>query len=183
MAYNFTNFKARAKEVEEWLGKEYLSVRTGKASPLLLDSVVAESYGAKQPIKHLAAISIEDAKTLRITPWDKTSLKSIETAIAAANLGVSTSPDSTGIRVIFPDLTTERRSMLVKLISTKLEEAKITLRKEREKVWNEIQDEEKAGALSEDDKFRAKDDLQKIVDETNDRFQQLAGHKEEEIMN
>jgi ribosome recycling factor len=183
MAFNFTNFKVRAKEIEDWLGREYLSIRTGKASPLLLDTVMVESYGTKQPIKHLAAIVIEDAKTLRITPWDKSSLKSIETAIVAANLGVSTSPDSNGIRVIFPDLTTERRAMLVKLIGTKLEEARITLRKERDKVWNEIQNEERAGNLSEDDKFRTKGDLQKIVDETNAKLEQLAEHKEREIMN
>ncbi|HYC83384.1 MAG TPA: ribosome recycling factor [Candidatus Paceibacterota bacterium] len=182
MAYNFSPFKQRVAEIGEWLVKEFSVVRTGKASPAILDNVMVESYGSRTPLKHVAAISIQDAKTLYIAPWDKSQLRGIETAIAAANLGVSTSPDSGGVRVIFPDLTAERRGLLGKVIREKLEEARVSLRKEREKVWNDIQAEEKAGKLSEDEKFRAKDDLQKAVDEGNNRLDGLAAKKEEEIL-
>ena len=182
MAYNFSTFKSKVGEISKWLSREYQSVRTGKASPLILDSVMVESYGSRQPVKHVAAISVEDAKTLRITPWDKSQVKSIETAISAANLGLSTAPDATGIRVVFPDLTEERRRTLMKIVKDKLEDARVSLRKERERTWNEIQEKERGGELSEDDKFRGKDDLQKLVDEGNQALEDLAAKKEKEIM-
>jgi len=180
--YNFSAFKTKLGEVEEWLGREYLGVRTGKASPAVLDSVMVDSYGSKTPLKHVAAIGIEDAKTIKVTPWDKSQLGEIQKAIEAANLGLSVSPDSAGLRVIFPSLTEDRRKMLVKLTGEKLEEARISVRKEREKVWNEIQTDEKGGKLSEDDKFKAKDELQKLIDEANKKLEELSKKKEIEIM-
>lgn len=181
MAYNFSEFKTHLTEIEAWLTGEYGGIRTGKASPALLDSVMVDSYGSKLPIKHVAAISTEDALTLRITPWDKSQVKGIETAIASANIGVSTAPDSEGIRVIFPTLTEERRKMLIKLTNEKLEEARISMRKEREKSWNEVQEMERTGGIGEDVKFRLKEELQKIVDEGNNKFDTLAAKKREEI--
>jgi ribosome recycling factor len=181
MSYNFSNFKTRAGEVADWLSKEYSSIRTGKASPLILDNVFADSYGTKTPIKHIAAITVEDAKTLRVTPWDRANVKAVESAIAAANLGLSTAPDSTGIRVIFPELTSERRQQFIKIIKDKMEDARISLRKEREKAWNEIQDKEKDGEMSEDEKFGGKDELQKLVDEWNGKLEDIAAKKEKEI--
>lgn len=182
MSYNFSNFKSRSEEVKSWLNSEYSSLRTGRATPLLLDSVMVDSYGSKVPIKHLANINIEDAKTLRLTPWDQGQIKAIETAIAASNIGVSTSPDSSSIRVIFPDLTQERRQLIVKLIKEKLEEAKVSLRKEREKVLSDINNKEKDGNISEDEKFRYRDELQKIVDDVNDQFDKIADKKMKEIL-
>lgn len=180
--YNFANFKSRLKEVEEWLGREYLGIRTGKATPAVLDGVMVDSYGTKTPLKHVSAIGIEDAVTIRVTPWDKSQLSAIQKSIESANLGLSVAPDNTGLRVIFPALTEERRKMLIKLTGEKLEDARISVRKEREKVWEDIQSEEKAGNLSEDDKFRAKDELQKLIDETNKNLDSLAKKKETEIM-
>lgn len=180
--YNFSTFKTKLGEVEEWLGREYLSIRTGKATPAVLDSVMVESYGAKTPLKHVAAIGVEDARTVRITPWDKSQLGAIQTAIEAANIGLSVSPDSAGLRAIFPMLTEERRKMLIKLTGEKLEDARISVRKEREKVWEEIQEQEKAGEMSEDDKFKAKEDLQKMIDEANGKLEALSKRKETEIM-
>jgi ribosome recycling factor len=92
-------------------------------------------------------------------------------------------PDSTGIRVIFPDLTAERRQMFAKLVKEKLEEARISIRKEREKTWNEIQDAKKGGTISEDEMFTAKDDLQKLVDEANAKLEASADKKEAELLN
>lgn len=180
--YNFSSFKTKLGEVEEWLGREYLGIRTGKAAPAVLDNVMVDSYGSKTPLKHVAAISIEDARTIRVTPWDKSQLSAIQTAIDVANLGLSVSPDSTGLRVIFPALTEERRKMLIKLMGEKLEDARISVRKEREKIWSDIQAEEKAGKASEDDKFKAKDELQKLIDEANKKLEELSKRKEFEIM-
>lgn len=170
-------------EVESWLSKELSGIRTGRASLAVLDNVTVEVYGSKQSIKAVASISLEDAKTIRVMPWDKSQLKGIESALSAANLGLSAVPDGEGIRVVFPDLTTERRELLVKMVKEKLEEARVSLRQEREKTWNEIVNLEKAGKLPEDDKFRGKDDLQKIMDDFNSRLESLAAKKEAELMN
>ena len=116
MQYNFSNFKTDLTKVEEFLGKEYRELNAGRAMPSVLDSVSVESYGAFMPIKNLASISIEDPKTLRIAPWDKNQIKDIERAIMSANLGISVATDDVGIRVIFPQLTTENREKLVKVL-------------------------------------------------------------------
>ena len=181
MAYNFLSFNIRLEVIADWLKKELTAVRTGKASPLLLDSVVVESFGSLQPIKHIATITVEDARTLRIVPWDRNHMKNIGTAIAAANLGVSTAPDSDSIRVVFPELTSERRLFLARIIKEKLEEAKISIRQEREKVLADIENKAKIKDISEDDKFKFKDDLQKKVAAAGDKLEQIARAKEEEI--
>ena len=181
MAYNFMPFKKRLEEIEDWLRKEFLAVRTGKASPLLLDAVMVESYGTKVPIKHIATIMTEDAKTLRVTPWDRGQIKAIEGAIAAANLGISTAPDSDSVRVIFPDLSAERREALKKVIKEKLEEARISTRKEREIALSAISEQEKNKEISEDDKFRFKEELQKMIDESSVRLEEIAAKKTEEV--
>ncbi len=182
MQYNFSNFKTELKKVEEFLGKEYSQLNIGRASPMVLDGVSIEVYGARQPIKNVASVSIEDPKTLRIAPWDKNQIKDIEKAINASNLGLSVATDDLGIRVIFPQLTTETREKLVKVLKEKLEEQRITARRERERVWEEIQTEESSGKMTEDEKFRAKDDLQKIIDETNNSLEATFEKKKKEVM-
>lgn len=182
MQYNFSTLKDKLSGTNKWLSQEFSSLRTGRATPALLDNVLVDSYGAKMPVSHVANIGIEDARSLRVTPWDKGQIKEIEKAVAAANLGVSTSPDSTGIRIIFPELTEDRRKTLVKIIKEKLEDGRVAVRMEREKVWTDIQDKVKEGLLSEDDKFRLKDELQKIVDDANKGLEDLAEKKEKEIM-
>ena len=182
MQYNFSSFKIELKKVEEFLGKEYRELNAGRASPMILDGVSVSSYGAYVPLKNVASIAIEDSKTLRIAPWDKNQVKDIEKAIIAANLGVSVATDDSGIRVIFPQLTTETRQKLVKVLKEKLEEARITVRKERERIWESIQALEKTGKMTEDEKFRAKDDLQKIVDEVNKNLEAIFERKENEVM-
>ena len=181
MAYNFAGFDTRIAEIEEHLKAEFMGLRTGRASISLLDKVRVEAYGAMNPIEHMASIAFQDARTLFVTPWDKTLIGALQKGIDSANLGVSTVPDGTGIRVIFPELTGDRRALLTKLVGQKLEEARITLRSEREKVWGAIQNAEKEGTLSEDEKFRAKDELQKRVDTGNEQFTALADVKRAEL--
>jgi len=182
MQYNFSNFKLGNNKIVEYLIREYSQLNIGRASPVILDGVSVESYGSYVPLKNVASVSIEDPKTLRITPWDKNQIKEIEKAIVSSNLGLSVAADASGIRVIFPQLTTETRQTLVKVLKEKLEESRITVRKERERVWDEIQKLEKEGKITEDDKFKAKEDLQKIIDETNKNLENIFEKKEKEVM-
>ena len=182
MQYNFSNFKIDLKKVEEFLSKEYRELNIGRASPLVLDSISIESYGSYVPLKNVASISIEDPKTLRVNPWDKNQMKSIEKGILTSDLGVSVLMDDSGIRVIFPQLTTETRQKLVKVLKEKLEDARITVRKERERIWREVETQESEGALTEDERFRAKDDLQKVIDEANKNLENMFERKEKEVM-
>jgi len=182
MQYNFSNFKNELKKVGEFLSKEYSQLNIGRASPMILDGVSVESYGSYVPLKNVASISIEDPKTLRIAPWDKSQIKGIEKAIAGANLGLSVATDDLGIRVIFPQLTTETRQTLVKVLKEKLEEQRIIVRKERERIWDEIQKLEKEGKMTEDEMFRAKEELQKIITETNGNLEATFEKKEREVL-
>lgn len=182
MQYNFSNFKTGLKKVEEFLGKEYRELNIGRASPMVLDSVNVLSYGSYVPLKNVASVSIEDPKTLRIAPWDKSQVKDIEKAIIASNLGLSVATDDAGIRVIFPQLTTETRQTLIKVLKQKLEDARIAVRQEREHAWDDVLAQEKEGKLTEDEKFRAKEELQKIIDEANNNLEATFDRKEKEVM-
>jgi ribosome recycling factor len=177
MSYNTQNFKTELKKIEEWLSKEYSSVHTGRATPMVLDSIMVESYGNHMPIKNIASIGIEDPKTLRIAPWDKNQIKEIENAINIANLGLSVVSDSDGVRVIFPMVTTENRTKLAKVLKEKLEDARISVRKERQIEMDKLDD------LSEDEKKKGKEDIQKVVDEANKNLENIFIKKETEIMN
>lgn len=181
--FNFSDLKEKIKGVEEWLQKEFSVIRTGRATPMILDFVQVEAYGQKMSIKELANISVEDAKTVKIEPWDQSVVKSIEKAITTSNLGLSMAPFEKGLRIIFPELTSERREQFVKVVKSKLEEARVSLRGLRDKTWKEIEEKEKAGGMGEDDKFRLKEDLQKIIDEANQKLEMVADKKEVEIKN
>jgi ribosome recycling factor len=181
MGYDFKKLKESIKGAEEWLKKEYSGLRTGVASPTILDAVQVEVYGTRMPINQVANIGIEDARVIRITPWDKTQSKAIEKAITVANLGVSVGIDDKGVRIFFPELTTERRTLLTKTAKAKLEETKIKIRGFRDDTWEEIQVKEKEGGMGEDDKFRYKNEMQKIVDEGNAVLEVLLVKKEKEI--
>ncbi|MDO8594859.1 MAG: ribosome recycling factor [bacterium] len=179
--YNFSTFTTKAKDVHEWLAKELAGLRSGRATPAVLDSVQVESYGAKMPIKHLATISLEDARTLRITPFDTAVSKDIEKAIALANLGFSVSVDEKGVRVHFPDLTSERRTALMKVAKEKLEASRIHMRQIRDEIIKDIEAKEKEGGMGEDEKFRLKKEVDKLSDAENKKLQEAFERKEREI--
>jgi ribosome recycling factor len=181
MAYDFKPFEKRVKEIGERAGKELSGIRTGRAAPAILDAVLVESYGTRVPITQVATVAVEDARTIRITPWDMTNAKEIEKAITVANLGLSVGADEKGIRVAFPELTSERREQLLKLAKEKVEELRTELRAARDQVWSDIQKQEKDKTLTEDDKFRAKDEMQKRVDAANKTFDSALLRKEKEI--
>jgi|TARA_Y100000310_G_scaffold288684_1_gene314546 ribosome recycling factor len=182
MPYNFSEFKKNVSDTEEWLSKEYRNVRTGRATPALLDGVLVESYGSKIPISQTATVSVEDARTLRIAPWDASQVKDIEKAVIDADLGVSVSTDEKGSRISFPELTAERRGALMKVVKDKLEHARISIRSERDRVWHDIQEQTKKGEISEDEKFRYKEDMQKVVEEGSKKLDEVMVRKEKEVM-
>ncbi len=183
MAYNFSEFKKSLSDVEGWLTKEYSAIRTGRATPSILDHVMVSSYDNMMPISQIASITVEGARSLRIVSWDASQNKGIEKAINDANLGLSVQTDDKGVRVTFPELTADRRTMLIKLSKQKLEDARVSLRKARDEVWNDIQAQEKEGTLTEDEKFRLKTDMQKLADESAKKLQDLAYKKEQEVLN
>lgn len=181
MQYNFSPFKTKLKEAEEWLVREFAGIRTGRATPTILDTVQVESYGSRMSISSVASIQIEDARTIRIAPWDMSQVKAIETAIGLSNLGLSVAVDDKGLRVIFPELTGERRAQFVKIAKDKLEDGKIRIRQEREVVIKDITQKEKDGSMSEDERNRAKTEADKLVQDANKVLDTHFEKKEKEI--
>lgn len=181
MNYDFKMFDGKIADSREWLAREYRGLRTGRASPAILDNVMVSAYGSMMPLKQVGNIGIEDARTLRVQAYDAGLLKDIERAIAAANLGVGTVADSAGVRVTFPELTAERRVEFIKIAKAKLEEARTTVRIARDEAWKEIQAHEKDGTLTEDDKFSLKEELQKRVDKANEELEKAFDAKEKEM--
>lgn len=181
MAYDFKPFEKKISEVIAHAQKELAGIRTGRAAPAILDGIQVESYGSRVSLNQVGNISIEDARTLRVAPWDSSLGKEIEKAIMQANLGLSVGLDERGVRVTFPELTAERRVSLVKLAKEKVEECRARLRGHRDETWSDIQAREKEGKMSEDEKFRGKDEMQKRVDAANKEFDELLERKEKEI--
>lgn len=179
--YSFSNLEKNLEEVTFWLKKEYSSIRTGQASPAILDSVKVESYGSLMPLNQVSSITTEDAKTIRVSPWDSGLIKVIEKTITDAGLGVSLVTDEKGVRVIFPDLTSERRVMLVKLAKEKLEKARVSVRSAREEEKDKIEKSQKDGDITEDEEFKLKEKMQTMVEDLNKELEELFAKKEKEI--
>lgn len=182
MAYDFNPFKKQLAGTEEWLRREFSQIRTGQASPNILDGVKVEIYGAPMNIKELASITIEGARTLRVSPWDKSQTKDIEKAITIANLGLSVIADDHGLRINFPELTSDRRKEIVKIAKDKLEEAKKQIRNHRDLIIKDLQNKEKDGGYGKDEIFRLKNEVQKLVDEINKKLDEHYGRKEKEVL-
>jgi ribosome recycling factor len=183
MTYDFNPFKSTITTAEEWLKKELQQIRTGQASPAILDNVRVDSYGSVLGLKEVASVTIEGARSIRITPWDASHTKDIEAAIGAANLGLSVSVDGQGVRVTFPELTSDRRTEMAKIAKDKLEDSKKQVRHSRDNTIKDLQVKEKEGGYGKDDIFRLKNDLQKMVDEANKKLDDMYSKKEKELLN
>ena len=181
MAYDFKKLKQVIRETEEWLSHELAGVRTGRATPTLLDAVKPEAYGTRTTLTQLASVSVEDARTLRIIPWDATLMKTIEKGITDANLGVGISTDGQGLRVSFPELTSERRVQLSKIAGDKTEQARVTLRQHRTDALHELDAAQKEGGMGEDEETRLNAEIQKQIDAGNEKLAELLKKKEAEI--
>jgi ribosome recycling factor len=181
MAYDFKRFDGRAADIDNWLLREFTAIRTGRATPALLDLVSVEAYGSRMSMNQVGSVSVEDPRTLRVSVWDASLVREVEKAIQNSDLGVSVVTDGSGMRVIFPTLTSERRVQLLKIAKAKLEEARVSIRGARDEAMKEIDALQKSGEMSDDDRFSAKEELQKRVDKCNNSLENHYFQKEKEI--
>jgi len=166
----------------EYLRSGLSNLQVGRATPSLIEDLEVECYNQRMPLKQLAAIQTPEPRSILIKPWDKDIIRDIAKAISQSKLGLSPIIEEEFIRLKVPPLSEERRRELTKILQERLEECRISVRRQREEVWREIQNLEQAGKISEDDKFRAKDELQKVIDEYNKKIEEMGKKKEEEIM-
>lgn len=174
--------KENFEKVMDHFHHELSSVRTGRANPALLSTVMVESYGTKMPIAQVANITVTDAKTLTISPWDKGQIQEIEKGIMAANLGFTPSNDGNVVRINLPPLTEDRRKEMVKLVGQISENAKVGIRKVREDVLKAVKREETEGSASKDDVAHAQKKVQDVIDEYNNKIKSITNDKEQELM-
>lgn len=166
----------------KFLEGEMAKIRTGRATSSLVEDIQVECFGQKMPLKQLGAIFTPGPRQIVIQPWDKSYIESIEKAVAQSNIGSFPVVDKEVLRINLPDLTEEFRQNLKKVLSEKKEEAKKTVRRWREEAWKEVQEKERSGEIREDDKFKAKDELQELVDEYNGKIEEMGEKKQKEIM-
>ncbi len=169
------------KTVEATRG-EFGSVRTGRASPALLDRVNVEYYGASTPLKQLATVNAPEARMLTIQPYDKSSIKAIEKAVLESDVGLTPSNDGNLIRLVVPELTEERRKQLVKVVRNIAEEGRVSVRNIRRDVMHDLRELRDAGEAGSDDEHRAEGELQKLTDQKIADLDAALKHKEEEIL-
>ena len=169
------------KSVDATRGK-FGSVRTGRASPALLDRIVVDYYGAQTPLKQLATVSAPEARLLTVQPYDKSSIKNIERSILESDIGLTPNNDGQIIRLQVPELTEERRKQLVKVVRSLAEEGKVAIRNIRRDTMHDLRELRDAGDAGSDDERRAEDALQKLTDEKISELDALVKSKEGEIL-
>ena len=178
----FADVEHRMQSAVEALQRELNTVRTGRASPSLVERLMVEYYGTPTPMQQVATIHAADARTLTIQPWDKHILADIEKAIQKSDLGINPSNDGTVVRLTLPPLTEERRKDLVKVVHKKVDEAKVAVRNCRRDGHDTLRDQEKAKEISADDLKRGTDRLQKLTDRFIAELDKVGQAKEQEIM-
>lgn len=170
------------EKVIDVLKEDFASIRAGRANPGVLDRLTVDYYGAPTPVNQMAAIAVAEARILVITPWDRSTLKTIEKAINMSDIGINPQNDGTCIRLVFPPLTEERRKDLCKEIAKHSEEAKISIRNVRRDANEAAKKELKEKTISEDDEKDIQDEVQKLTDKYIENIDKLAAEKEKEIM-
>jgi ribosome recycling factor len=158
------------------------AIRTGRASPAVLNRVTVEYYGTPVPLNQLASVNVPEPRLLQVTPYDKNAISSIEKAIQSSDLGITPSNDGSVIRLGFPPLTEERRKELVKQVHHRAEEARVAIRNVRRHAKEEMEKLERGGSISEDDLTRAEKELQKLTDRFVAEVDEIQGHKEHELL-
>lgn len=176
------NIKPDLDKTIEFLKGELNKLRVGRATPAMVEDMEIECYEQKFPLKQLANISTPQPRLITIQPWDRSILGNIEKGISKSSLGLAPIVDGGLIRINIPPLSEERRRELIKILHEKTEEARISIRLKREGAWKEIQEKVREGEIGEDDKYRGKDELQKLVDDYNEKVAEIEKRKEEEIM-
>lgn len=178
---HISDFKGDFAKVIDFLKQDIAGLRTGRASAAMVESIMVEAYGTHQPLRACASIVVQDAKTLVLEPWDKTILGSVEKSIRDSGIGINPQNDGRIIRLSLPDLTTERRVELTKVLHQKLENARISARKVREEAREMIMMEEESGGIAEDEKFKLLDELDSMVKDYNEEIKTVGDKKEQEI--
>jgi ribosome recycling factor len=175
-------YKEHFSKAIEYLKQDISSLRTGRATPAIVEDIMIEAYGMKQPLKALASISVLDAKTLAIEPWDKSVVLAVDTGLRLSDLGINPVNDGKMIRLPLPDLSQDRRQELIKVLHTKLENARIAVRKIREEARDDVDLNEESGSISEDQKYKFHEEIEKMTKETNESIKQVGEEKEQEIL-
>lgn len=175
------NLKPELDKAVEFLRGEFLKIKTSRATPTMVEDIEVEVYDQRLPIKQLGTINVPQPRLITISLWDNSVLQEVEKAIRKQS---SFSPvvDGEIIRISIPQLSEDQRKEYVKIINDKTEETRISIRLHREKIWKEIQEMEKKGEIREDDKFKAKDKLQEVIDDYNKKIEELRKNKESDIM-
>lgn len=174
--------KPQFQLVIEHFEKELKNMRSGRASAAMVEDVKVEAYGSMMELKGVASISIPDAKTIQIEPWDKNVIKDIEKALVNASLGMQPNVVGTIIRMVMPPMTEQNRKEMVKVLNQKGEQARISIRNVREESRDAISKQEEAKAISEDEKFRLFEQLDAVVKDMNAKIEAMVKEKEEELM-
>jgi len=169
-------------KARDHLQGEFGSIGTGRASPVFVEKLRVDYYGSEVPLQQLAGFSVPEPRLLVISPYDKNSIKAIEKAIQVSDLGITPSNDGVVIRLAFPQLTAERRKEMVKIVKHRAEEARVAVRNVRRSARHDLEAFEKEGEISEDDLDRAEKDLEKLTHEYVAEIDNLATHKEQEML-
>jgi len=172
----------KLKKAIEAMGRQLMEIRTGRANPTMVEGIHVDYYGTPTMLKQLAAISVPDAHMLMIQPWDPSAIPEIEKAILKSSLGITPSNDGKVLRLAVPQLSKERRQELIKVVHNMIEDGRISLRTVRRDGKEAIEKLEKDKVVSEDDKFKAIDELQKIVDKYMAKIDEILKAKEKEVL-
>lgn len=173
--------KQEMTDVVAHVREEFAGIRTGRAQASLVDTLMVQYYGTNTPLKQMASVTVPEPTVIVIQPWDRQAIGDIEQAIRTSSLGLSPINEGTQIRLVLPPLTAERRDQLIKTIHQKAEAGKVALRNVRKETWDAIQKQVKNGELTEDDRYRYEQDLNKSIDAFNKEIDDLINQKEQEL--
>ena len=176
------NLKSKLEKSIEFFRSDISVLRTGRPTPALVENIVVDVYGQKMPLQQLASIAVSPPNLIIIQPWDRGTIEAIAKAISNSQLGLSPAVEQDFIRISLPQMTQEKREQLVKFLNEKAEHARISVRNEREDALKHLQKMEKDKTISEDDWFRSKEEVQKLVDEYNKKIKEMVDRKEKEII-
>lgn len=172
----------KMEKTEHVVINEFASIRTGKASPSMVENILVEVYGSHMRLRELAGITAPESRMLMIQPWDQTSVGPIEKAIQKANLGLNPAVQGKFIRIFIPDLSTEQRERFVKALKKMAEDGRVAVRHVRRDALEALKKDAKAGGVTEDEVEQAEKDIQKLTDQYSAKIDQHVAHKEKEIM-
>ncbi|HBD85938.1 MAG TPA: ribosome recycling factor [Clostridiales bacterium] len=181
MASDYEEFEQKMKKTTELLSANFDSVRAGRANPAVLDQIRVDYYGSPTPIQQIASVSSPDARSLVVQPWDASTLKTVERAILASDLGINPQNDGRVIRLVFPQLTEERRKELAKQVRRYAEDAKVAVRNIRRDAMDKYKAMKKKSEITEDDFKTIEKDMQKLTDDYTKEIDRIADKKEKEL--